>query len=84
MIIRANAFLRQRSRQQGTAVQGKRQALGRACRRRCANPSDSYWQKHRPFELLGNFSLDSKWVVRKEKKRKVHSEFLLSEQGKPL
>jgi len=83
VIIRANAFLRQRSRQQGTAVQGKRQALGRACRR-CANPSESYWQEHRPFELLGNFSLDSKWIVRNENKRKVHSEFLLSEQGKLL
>ena len=38
----------------------------------------------RPDRVIGNFSLDSKWVVRKENKRKVHSEFLLSEQGKPL
>lgn len=83
MIIGENVFLRQRSRQQETAVQGKRRTPGKV-QRGCTNPSASYWRKHGLFELLGNFSGVSKWIVKNENKRKVHSKFLLSDLGELL
>lgn len=68
----------------GDSSSGKAANVRESVQRGYANPSESYWQKHRLFELLGNLNLVSKWIVRNENKRKVHSEFLLSEQGKLL
>lgn len=84
MIIRENVFFRQRSRQQGTVVQGRRQPSGRVCREDVLIPLNRTSGGSGPFELFGSCSLVSKCIVRNENKRKVHCEFLLSKQGKLL
>ena len=68
----------------GDSSSGKEANIRDSVQRGRANPSESYRQNHGSFELLGNFSLVSKCMVRNENKRKVHCEFLLSKQRKLL
>lgn len=60
----------------GDSSSGKEANIRESVRSRRANPSESYQRKDGPFELLGNSSPVSKWIVRNENKRKIHSEFL--------
>lgn len=64
----------------GDSHSGKGANMRESVQRGRADPSESYWRKHGPFELPGNFSPGSKWIASNENKRKIHSEFLLSEQ----
>lgn len=78
VIIRANRSSNKRSRRQGTAVQGKRQALGRACKRECANPLNHTGRSTGRLNSLATsaWTQSGLWGMRT---KKVHSEFLLSE-----
>lgn len=60
------------SRRQQFRGRDEHSNIPESVQRGCANPSDSRWREHRLFELLGNFSPVSKWIVRNEDKRKVH------------
>lgn len=57
----------------GDSTSEKEVNIRESVQRGRANPSESHWRKHGLFELLGNFSQGSKWSVRNENKRKVHS-----------
>lgn len=72
MIIRGKCVSQTKEQTAGDSSSGEETNMRESVPRGRANPSDSRWREHRPFELCGNFSPVSKWIVRNEDKRKVH------------